>query len=204
MTFSSLLSHVSSIDPSASWSRSQSNKMVFVHPRLAAIFLVALVAFASVAFAVDPSDEVASDKLTQARAQQGGMFAADGRKWKLRGEFNPLRVPDFHSSAWELANSEGVMPLGVVYRVTRTPRSFGRVTETSGPTENFFYSIVQPGTHLGRRMGLIDPSPRAKHKAASVLWKYKDGRPSIEHVDLIADRDFPWRLYDLQSVLRQH
>lgn len=134
-----------------------------------------------------------ADHLELARARQGTIFADQGHAYRLLSSNPILSTPDFASSAWEEAVSNGVSHSST----QQTPRN------SRGKPVPYFFSIIHPGSNLGRTMRLDRHEPVGTHKFASVLWKWQEGGPKMVGVDVIPfEQAVRWPFRDVNEVVR--
>ena len=159
-------------------------------------------------FADDTEQSVAQRMRELAQDHIRRRFDMYGRSYVPYGPYLHLQIPDFHQSAWEFARSQGVHPLEIQRPIVGYKSrifGFGR-KEVYGPRQQWFYSIIQPETDLGERMGLVDWTGEGQHKEASVVWKWDWGRARAEvvSVETMKEGVLPWKFENLEELLREH
>ena len=134
------------------------------------LFLVSL--FVVGIFANDVDADLVNDMRIKASDDVAQRYVNANLKYKHhRSSYPPSHIPDFHQTAWELAHSQGVIPLETVKPVVGYERNLLGLSkkEVYGPKQTWFYSVIQPWTVLARGMRLVDLTGSGKHQAAIVL-----------------------------------
>ncbi|KAF6767636.1 hypothetical protein PSEUBRA_006165 [Kalmanozyma brasiliensis GHG001] len=128
--------------------------------------------------------------LELSRARAGSIYADHSFTYRHLSSLPLLATPDLAATAWEHALTDGV-----VYTATLQAKGKKDVP--------YFFSVIHPGSTLGRSMRMWHHPPQGQHKYAAVLWKWHEGRPELVHVDLVPfEQGIRWPLMDVHSLIK--